>query len=178
MDYNSLGWLMQVALDDSSKDSQPSATDVLGCISDSKALSLFKAVAISDNDHNNRIFITQLGLNRRQYYSNMEKLMRVGLVRRIRGKHSLTSLGKVVFSCILKIKAAIKYYWKLKAIDSIVNVMSIDNGKLPAEEYEAIINNIIEDDEIKNIFGLNINKNDNRSTCTTFDTQYIKRYGG
>jgi hypothetical protein len=58
---------MQVASNDSSIPSEPSLTDVLKCISDSKVLALFKAVAILDNDHNSRIFITQLGLSRRQF---------------------------------------------------------------------------------------------------------------
>jgi hypothetical protein len=149
MDYNSFCWLMQEALNDSSIRSQPSVTDVLRCISDSKALSLFKAVAISDYDHNSKIFITQLGLSRRQYYSNMGKLMGASLVRRVSGKHRLTSLGKVMFSCILKIEMSIKYYWKLKAIDSITTTTEVKG--LPAREYEIIVKDLIDNDEIKTL---------------------------
>jgi predicted transcriptional regulator len=49
----------------------------------------------------------------------MEKLMHAGLVKRIGGKYMLTSLGKITFSMLTTIEIAIKYYWKLKAIDSI-----------------------------------------------------------
>ena len=149
MDYNSFCWLMQVASNDSSIPSEPSLTDVLKCISDSKALALFKAVANLDNDHNSRIFITQLGLSRRQYYSIMEKLMRASLVRRVSGKHRLSSLGKVMLSCILKIEMSIKYYWKLKAIDSITTTTEVKG--LPTREYEIIVKDLIDNDEIKTV---------------------------
>lgn len=121
--------------------------DILSGISDSKSLSLFKAVAHSDSNPNSRILITQLGLNRRQYYSITQKLMRSCLIRRIHGKYSLTSLGKIMLNCILKIEMSIKYYWKLKAIDSIAT--SVDVKELPTKEYEMIVNNLIDNDEIK-----------------------------
>jgi len=84
-----------------------------------------------------------------QYYSSMEKLMQIGLVTRISGKHSLTSLGRVIFSCILKIEMSIKYYWKLKAIDSIT--MAADVKGLPTEQYDMIVDKLIDNDEIKTV---------------------------
>ncbi|MFL6344876.1 MAG: hypothetical protein ACJ71A_05470, partial [Nitrososphaeraceae archaeon] len=71
-----------------------SVVGTISAISDDKALSLFKAVALSENDCSN-ILITKLRLTRRQYYSIMSRLMHADLVRRISGKYSLTSLGKV-----------------------------------------------------------------------------------
>jgi predicted transcriptional regulator len=139
---------MQGFSKESSIHPEPSVADILSCISHPKALLLFKAVAISDNDCS-RILITKLGLSRRHYYSSMEKLMHTGLVRRIGGKHSLTSLGKVMFSCMLKIEMSIKYYWELKAIDSIRT--SADVKGLPAKEYEMIVKNLIDSDEINNV---------------------------
>src|SRR5919198_509856 len=146
-----------MALENSSSSlySELSVADVLNCISSSKVLMLFQAVALSDKDCS-RILITKLKLTRKQYYSNIEKLMHVGLVKRISGKHSLTSLGKIVFSILGKIESAIRYYWKLKAIDSII--MSV-NTKLPAEEYQRFVDNLIDNDEIKAVLLSSNNNN-------------------
>ena len=145
---------MEIVAENSSMPSELSVADIVSCISHPKTLLLFKAVAISDN-HCSRILITKLGLSRRHYYSSMEKLIHTGLVRRIGGKYSLTSLGKVMFSCILKIEMSIKYYWKLKAIDSIM--MSAHVKGLPTKEYHMIINNFIDNKEIKALLVSNNN---------------------
>jgi predicted transcriptional regulator len=140
---------MKVASENCSLHSEPSVAAVLTCISHPKILLLFKAVGLSDIDHSSKILITKLGLSRMQYYSSMEKLMQIGLVTRISGKHSLTSLGRVIFSCILKIEMSIKYYWKLKAIDSIT--MAADVKGLPTEQYDMIVDKLIDNDEIKTV---------------------------
>ena len=124
-----------------------STADVISAISDDKALSLFKAVALSENDYSN-LLISKLRLSRRQYYSTMMGLMDADLVKRISGKYSLTSLGKIIFDSYLKIENAVKYYWKLKAIDSILTSAI---SELPLQECTRIIDNIIDNDEIKAI---------------------------
>jgi predicted transcriptional regulator len=121
--------------------------DTMSAISDDKALSLFKAVAISENDCSS-ILITKLRLTRKQYYSRIKKLMYVGLVKRIGSKFSLTSFGKVIYSKVINIETAIEYFWKLKAIDSIT--MSA-NSDLPPQEYQKIIDTLIDDHEIKDV---------------------------
>jgi hypothetical protein len=138
---------MKPASENCSVPSELSVADILSCIYHPKILLLFKAVALSDNGCSSIILITNLGLTRRQYYPSMEKLMRVGLVRRISGKHSLTSLGRVIFSCMLKIEMSIKYYWKLKAIDSITMAADV----LPTEQYHMIVDKLIDNDEIKSV---------------------------
>jgi hypothetical protein len=74
-------------------------------------------------------------------------------VKRISGKYRLTSFGKVIFSAQQKveteIETAIKYYWKLKAIDSII--MYVDKTDLSAEECQIIIDKLIDNYEIKAI---------------------------
>jgi hypothetical protein len=129
--------------------SELSAADVLRCISDKKTLSIFKAVALSENDCSS-ILITKLRLTCRQYYSNMERLIDVGIVKRISGRYSLTSFGKVILSMLLKIETAIEYNWKLKAIDSIM-MMSAEEEELPLEERQRIIDTLIDNQEIKDI---------------------------
>ena len=71
----------------------------------------------------------------------------VGLIKRVGGgKYSLTCFGKLIFGYLLKIQTAVKYYWKLKAIDS---VLLSKNAEFTTEEYQRIIDKIIDNDEIK-----------------------------
>jgi hypothetical protein len=73
--------------------------------------------------------------------------MNVGLIKRKNGKHTLTAFGKVIYDItLISIQNAINNYWKLKAIDSLE--ISDD---LPAEEHKKLINNLIENHEIKTI---------------------------
>ena len=130
-----------------------SVVGTISSLSDEKALLLFRAIAFSENDYSNML-ITKLRLTRRQYYSIMKKLIDADLVKRISGKYSLTLFGKIVFSILVKIESAIKYYWKLKALDSIV--MSV-NAQLPAEEYRRIVDNLIDNNDIKNLIVSNNN---------------------
>jgi len=94
-----------------------STADTLNAMSDKKTLSLFKTIAISKGDTD--ILITKLKLTRKQYYSRMKTLMEVGLIRRRSGRYCLTSLGIVIYDSYIQIETALKYYWKLKAIDSL-----------------------------------------------------------
>ena len=80
----------------------------------------------------------------------MERLIEVNIVRRTNGKYSLTSFGKVIFSMLLKIETAIKFHWKLKAIDSIMLASAREN-ELPLEERQRIIDSLIDNQEIKAI---------------------------
>ena len=127
--------------------------DILSCIYDERALLIFKAIALSQKN-DTQILITKLRLTRKQYYSTMQKLTRAYLVKRINGKYHLTSFGKVVFSAQEKveteIETAIKHYWELKAVDSIM-MKSGEAKELPLEERQRIIDNLIDNQEIKDI---------------------------
>jgi hypothetical protein len=51
-----------------------------------------------------------------------------------------------------EIETAIKYYWELKGVDSIMmKMMSSDEKELPLQERQKIIDNLIDNNEIKNI---------------------------
>jgi predicted transcriptional regulator len=126
-----------------------SVAGTISVISDEKALSLFKAVALSEKDNTSGL-ITKLGLTHRQYYSIIKKLIDTGLVKRISGNYSLTSFGKITFYIqVKKIETAIKHYWELKAVDSIIEY--INRKDLPIEEYQRIVDNLIDNHEIKAI---------------------------
>jgi predicted transcriptional regulator len=109
-------------------------------------LSLFNTIARSDN-YDSSTITGKLNLTRKQFYSSIKKLMDAGLVKRTNGKYHLTSLGKVVLNTQSKVEIAIENHWKLKALDSIIN--SADNKHLSAQEYQMIIDKLIDNHDIK-----------------------------
>ncbi|HYZ49330.1 MAG TPA: hypothetical protein VE593_00475 [Nitrososphaeraceae archaeon] len=119
-------------------------TNVLKSISDDESLELFRSIATSDSDSESLRNRTKM--TRKQYYSRMSRLMRAGLIKRKNGKHSLTAFGKVIYETQITIENAINNYWKLKAIDSLE--MSDD---LPLEERKKLIDNLIENNGIREI---------------------------
>ena len=73
--------------------------------------------------------------------------MDAGLIRRLKGKYSLTLIGKIVYDAHLNIGRALSYYWKLKAIESIE--MSSPGTRLPKEELTQLIDVLIDNHFIK-----------------------------
>jgi hypothetical protein len=71
------------------------------------------------------------------------------LVKRHKGKHSLTLLGKVVYHSQITIGKTLAYYWKLKAIESIQ--ITTANKGLPTVELSNIIDTLIDNYQIKDI---------------------------
>ena len=123
----------------------PSVSAILKKISDDKTLTLFNSIAISMGDRN--IHLREMGLTSKQYYSRISGLKAAGLIRRQRGKYSLTLMGKIVYDAHLNIGKALSYYWKLKAIESID--MSSPGVRLAREELIQLINTLIDNHFIK-----------------------------
>jgi hypothetical protein len=120
-----------------------SIADVLDTISDDKSLVLFNTIAVSNSDGSD-ILISKLNLTRKQYYSRISKLVKVDLVVRRNRKYFLTSLGKIVYDAQKIIGNAVGDYWKLKAVDTLEIT-----DQMPKEEYNEIINALIENEKIK-----------------------------
>lgn len=120
-----------------------SIADVLDTISDDKSLVLFNTIALSNSDGSD-ILISNLKLTRKQYYSRISKLVKVDLVVRRNRKYFLTSLGKIVYDAQKIIGNAVGDYWKLKAVDALEIT-----DQMPKEEYNEIINALIENEKIK-----------------------------
>ena len=94
--------------------------------------------------------------------------MRAGLMKRIRGRHTITSLDKVIFGIVVKIETAIKYYWKLKTTDSLI-IMSTGYGKeLPLQECQKVMDKIVDNQEIKAILLLSMFDS---QTCASVEEQ-------
>ena len=126
----------------------PSITSILKKISDDKALILFNHIAVSDGDR--YIPLREMNLTTKQYYSRISGLLDVGLIRRHKGKYSLTLLGKVVYDAQMTIGKTLAYYWKLKAIESVETTASVTTD-LPEGEIVQLINALIDDHQIKDI---------------------------
>lgn len=121
-----------------------SLTDILGAISDDKSLMLFNTIAVSYPENDTEMILVKLKLTRKQYYSRMSELGKANLINRRNGKYFLTSLGKIVYDAQKIIGNAVGDYWKLKAVDTLEIT-----DQMPKEEYNEIINALIENEKIK-----------------------------
>jgi predicted transcriptional regulator len=124
----------------------PSISLILKRISDDKALVLLNSIAVIDGEK--YIQLKRMNLTTKQYYSRISGLTDAGLIKRHRGKYSLTMLGHVVYDSQLIIGKTLAYYWKLKAIESVE--MSTPSG-VPNEEITQLINALIDNHRIKDI---------------------------
>ena len=124
----------------------PSISLILKRISDDKALVLLNSIAVVDGEK--YIQLKRMNLTTKQYYSRISGLTDVGLIKRHKGKYSLTMLGHVVYDSQMIIGKTLAYYWKLEVIESVE--MSTHSG-LPNEEITQLINALIDNHRIRDI---------------------------
>jgi hypothetical protein len=123
---------------------QQTADKVITAISDRESLELFRIIAINSVDSDG--LRTKTNLTRKQYYSRLSRMTKAGLVKRKKGKHSLTAFGKVIYDAQTIIEKAVNNYWRLKAIDSL----EVSND-LPEEERIKLIDSLLDNNHIKEI---------------------------
>jgi predicted transcriptional regulator len=126
----------------------PSITYILKKVADDKALILFNSIAVSSSNENRYVPLKEMNLSTKQYYSRISGLADAGLIKRHKGRYSLTMLGKVVYQSQMIIGKTLSYYWKLKALESI-EIAS--NDTLPEGELLQLINALIDNHQIKDI---------------------------
>ena len=120
--------------------------DILDAISNQDSLKIFDFIAKEKKIKiNSKALQTKNGLTKKQYYSRMHQLTKVGLVKRTLGIYQLTSFGRIVYSSKLKIDAAFKNYWLLKVLDSIGSTNEINSQERKALVKEMVKDNIIKD---------------------------------
>jgi hypothetical protein len=119
---------------------------VLRAISDQQSLELFRFIALTDIGSNSETLRSKTKLTRKQYYSRLGRMTKAGLLKRKNKKHALTAFGKVVYGAVTTVEGAVSNYWRLKAIDSLEM-----SNELPKEERKKLIDNLLEDQEIKEI---------------------------
>ncbi len=115
---------------------------VLELLSDKGTLEIFNAIANNGNIYGQSLQ-SMNGFSKKQYYSRTQRLLIQGLVKRKHGIFSLTSFGQVVYHSKFRLDAAVKEYYRLKAVDSI------SASKEMSEVRKEIIENIVSDNDIK-----------------------------
>jgi DNA-binding HxlR family transcriptional regulator len=121
-----------------------SLVEVLNSIGDSKSLEIFRDIAKGTVE--SEILKQKEGMSRKQYYMRTRQLMNTGIVKRIKGKYSLTNFGIVVYHAALIMEAGVNSFWKLKAIDSIE-----DSRQIVEHERVKLIQTILDGTAIENI---------------------------
>ena len=140
--------------------SQTVAT-ILRSIADDKSLELFRTVALEIIDSKNLKSRTKL--TRKQYYSRLSRMTRVGLVKRKEGKYVLTTFGKIVYDSQTIIESSLRNYWKLKAIDSLEM-----SNELPKEEQQKLIETLLDNEQLK---GILVKADSAEATVKTFTSR-------
>ena len=124
----------------------PSIADLFKEISNDKSLTLFNSIAVSNGVKH--LPLKEMDLTTKQYYSRVSGLLNAGLIKRHKGKYSLTLLGKVVYDSHMTIGKALTYYWELKAIESIEMFSDV---RLSKEDLTRLIDALIDNRSIKDI---------------------------
>ncbi|MGI8834198.1 MAG: hypothetical protein ACR2IS_16375, partial [Nitrososphaeraceae archaeon] len=113
--------------------------------------------------------VKEMNRTTKQYYSRISGLLNAGLIKRHKGKYSLTLLGKVEYDSHMTIGKTLAYYWKLKAIESI----EISSGaSLPEGELTQLINALIDNHQIKDILmkTISVPSTENKFKDTSFNS--------
>jgi predicted transcriptional regulator len=121
-----------------------SLVDMLEAISDSKSLEIFRDIAKGTVE--SEVLKQKEGISRKQYYFRTRRLFDAGLVKRVKGRFSLTNLGTVIYHAHLIMEAGVNNFWKLKAIESIQ-----DSGQIIEQERIKLIQTILDNNTIENI---------------------------
>jgi uncharacterized membrane protein len=113
-------------------------------LSDEQSVMLFTTIATGDISSIE--LRSKVSLTRKQYYSRLSRMIRVGMIRRRSGKLVVTAFGKIVFKSQKVVEIANNNQWKLKVLDS-VDV----SEELPREERRKLLDNLIENKHLKEI---------------------------
>jgi DNA-binding HxlR family transcriptional regulator len=122
-----------------------SIEDIFRVLSDNKALVLFNTIAVSEGSE---IQIKRMGITTKQYYSRLSRLTESGLITRKNGRYFLTLLGRIVYDIQVAACEVLKYYWKIKALESI-QMSAPGCARLPAGEFSKLVDTLIDDPKVK-----------------------------
>lgn len=121
-----------------------SVAKIFESLSDEQSVKLFTTIALH-GIHSNELR-TQVVLTRKQYYSRISRMIKVGLIKRRSGKLVMTAFGKIVWESQKIVEAANKNQWRLKVLDSI-DV----SEELPKDERRKLLDNLIENRYMREI---------------------------
>jgi DNA-binding HxlR family transcriptional regulator len=121
-----------------------SVVGVLEAIADSKSLEIFRDIAKGTVE--SEILKKKEGISKKQFYMRTRQMLNTGIIKRVKGKFSLTNFGVVIYHAQLVMEKGVNSFWKLKAIDSIQ-----DSGQIDENERMKLIKRILDDGAIENI---------------------------
>ncbi len=112
---------------------KPSLQKILAALADEHTLKMFRAASIgwkaSPETRND------LELTRKQYYTRLQNLLKLQLIKKYQGVYRHTTLGSIVADNQLKpLEEALSQYWNLVAADELKR-----SKALPDEEKTKII---------------------------------------
>jgi len=87
--------------------------------------------------------IKELGLTQKRYYTNLKRLIDVGLIEKIDGRYMHTTFGKIAFQLMEILKGAVDKKEKLELIDTLLKAKN-----LTLEETEEIMRAVLKDANI------------------------------
>jgi hypothetical protein len=116
-------------------------------IMDDKSRQVFGTIFLM-NGESSDVLIGQLKFTKKQFYSRMTRLVKARLIGRHKGKYFLTSYGTVIYDAHRLLESAVKNYWKLRSVDLIELA---GKGSMPKEEHIKIIDQLITNQQIKQI---------------------------
>ena len=114
---------------------------VISASSSIDALKIFYAA--KDGIESSTQIIKELGLTQKRYYTNLKRLMDAGLIEKIDGKYTHTTLGKIAYQLLEAFKGALEHKDKLDLIDRLLKAKN-----LTIEETEEIMRVILKDANI------------------------------
>ncbi len=121
-------------------------------LGDDVSLRLFRLASIGIDP--SLEFLQKTGLTRKQFYTRLQRLVKLGLVQKKHGVYTLTTLGTMVQNIQLKpLEELVDNYWKLQAIE-----MLKDANKIPEEERNRLIESIAKSEEFNLLSYVSPNK--------------------
>lgn len=121
---------------------KPSLQDIFDALSNEYSLNMFKQASTGLKSKSEDI--EKMGLTKKQFYSRLKKLVKLGLLTRVKGSYIHTALGRFVNSIQIKpLEEALANYWNLLAIDELKK-----SKVIPEQEQERIIKSITENSDL------------------------------
>ena len=116
------------------------AVSILKAIANDIAYLLLKTIALNKG----QMRLRKTGPSKKQYYTGLSALKKVGLIKKKSGEYTITAFGKIIYCIQLIIEEAFENRWKLMAVDSLET-----EDAVPEEESVTFIDALIQNKQIK-----------------------------
>ena len=117
----------------------PSIMQILNAIRDIKSLNLFNALILGDQKAHD--LMVKFSISRKEFYSRISKLIRVGMIKYTAGRYSITAFGRVIHEIQLALRIAVESY--SKPYNSDPNNSSLNEIGIEYDEQVMIANYVI-----------------------------------